>query len=124
MLQLCGGREQDLTQWQRFGTNYFSDCQLPLSEALDAARSFGKSSAGETLFFDLYIQDLGGVAPTADTWPEGLYPVPIRVSNIAKNANAAATDDVLVRRFFVIDETAGVAVSVGVEQAKTRVDSA
>ena len=44
--------------------------------------------------------------------------MPIRVSNIAKNANAAATDDVLVRRFFVIDETAGVAVSVGWRKLK------
>ena len=109
LLQLCGGKESDLQAWARFGTNYFNDCELPVADALDAARGMGISTGGETLFFDLYLQDLGGLAATADTWPERLYPVPIAVSNIAENANAAADDDIFVRRFFVIDETAGVA---------------
>lgn len=119
LLQLCGGREQDLTQWQRFGTNYFNDCDLGVAEALDAARGMGKSASGETLFFDLYIQDLRGAAATANVWPESLYPVPIRVANILVNKNAAAEDDVMVRRFFVIDETAGVAVSGSAATAVT-----
>ena len=117
LLQLCGGREDDLQAWARFGTNYFNDCSLPVADALDAARGMGISTAGETLFFDLYLQDLGGLAPTANAWPERLYPVPIKVSNIAENSNAALDDDTFVRRFFVIDETAGVAS--GTEKAVT-----
>ena len=60
-------------------------------------------------------------APT--TWPESLYPVPVRVSNIAKNQNAAADDDVLVRRFFIVDETAGVAVAGAAAVAVTYAQS-
>ena len=119
LLQLCGGREQDLTNWQRFGTNYFNDCTLPVAEALDAARAMGKSAAGETLFFDLYIQDLAGAVATANVWPESLYPVPINVANIPVNKNALASDDIAVRRFFVIDETAGVAAAGKAPKAVT-----
>ena len=91
LLQLCGGREDDLQAWARFGTNYFNDCSLPVADALDAARGMGISTAGETLFFDLYLQDLGGVAPTANAWPERLYPVPIKVNNIAETTPLQTT---------------------------------
>ena len=77
----------------------------------------GKSASGETLFFDLYIQDLNGAAASANVWPESLYPVPVRVANILVNKNAAAADDVMVRRFFVIDETAGVSSSAAAAAA-------
>ena len=119
LMQLCGGRESDLAAWQRFGTNYYNDCSLPVADALDAARGFGVSTAGETLFFDLYIQDLGSKAASAGEWPERLYPVPIKVTNVAVNLNDASDDDLYVRRFFVVDETAGVRVSDGATVAVT-----
>ena len=123
MLQLCGGQEADLSAWQRFGTNYYNDCSMSVADALDAARGFGVSTSGETLFFDLYLQDLGGEVETANAWPERLYPVPVKVSNVAVNQNDRTDDDVYVRRFFMIDETAGVKVegdaAVAVTYAQT-----
>ena len=81
------------------------------------------STAGETLFFDLYIQDLGGVAASTTKWPERLYPVPIFVENAPGNANSFSNDDFFVRRFFVIDEQMGVetvgAVPKAVSYART-----
>ena len=70
---VCGHRESDLSAWQRFGTNYYNDCSMSVADALDAARGFGVSTSGETLFFDLYLQDLGGEVETANAWPERLY---------------------------------------------------
>ena len=124
-LQLCGGREDDIEEWTRIGTNYYNDCTMSLADVLTAARVFGTSAdqAKETLFYDLYVQDLAGSAATASTWPEDLYPVPIKVTNIAVNSNAASTDDLYVRRFFMLDETAGVqtwgSTAVGITYAAT-----
>ena len=77
-------------------------------DALEAARGFGKSTGGETLFFDVFIQDLGGAAASSNAWPERLYPVPVYVREAPDNDNAFVNDDFFVRRFFVIDETVGV----------------
>ena len=108
LFQLCGGRESELDAWTRFGTNYYNDCSLSVEDALEAARGFGISTAGETLFFDAYIQDLGGAAASSSAWPERLYPVPVYVKEAPDNENSFVNDDFFVRRFFVIDETMGV----------------
>ena len=108
LFQLCGGKESELDAWTRFGTNYYNDCALSVEDALEAARGFGVSTAGETLFFDVYIQDLGGAAASSGAWPERLFPVPVYVKEAPENENAFVNDDFFVRRFFVIDETAGV----------------
>ena len=108
LFQLCGGRESELDAWTRFGTNYHNDCVLSVEDALEAARGFGKSTGGETLFFDVFIQDLGGAAASSNAWPERLYPVPVYVREAPDNDNAFVNDDFFVRRFFVIDETVGV----------------
>jgi meckelin len=108
LFQLCGGRESELDAWTRFGTNYRNDCVLSVEDALEAARGFGKSTGGETLFFDVFIQDLGGAAASSNAWPERLYPVPVYVREAPDNDNAFVNDDFFVRRFFVIDETVGV----------------
>ena len=108
LFQLCGGRESELDAWTRFGTNYYNDCSLSVEDALEAARGFGISTAGETLFFDAYIQDLGGAAASSSAWPERLYPVHVYVKEAPDNENSFSNDDFFVRRFFVIDETMGV----------------
>ena len=108
LFQLCGGKETELDAWRAFGTNYYNTCTLSVEDALDAARGFGISTSGETLFFDLYIQDLGGVAASTSEWPERLYPIPVYVTNAEANSNSFSNDDFFVRRFYVIDETLGV----------------
>ena len=123
LFQLCGGKESERDAWTSFGANYYNSCELSVEDALTAARGFGMSTAGETLFFDLYIQDLGGLAASTTKWPERLYPVPIFVENAPGNANSFSNDDFFVRRFFVIDEQMGVetvgAVPKAVSYART-----
>ena len=95
---------------------------MSVADTLNAARGFNVSTSGETLFFDLYLQDLSGEVETANAWPERLSRA-VKVSNVAVNQNDRTDDDVYVRRFFMIDETAGVKVegdaAVAVTYAQT-----
>ena len=93
--QLCGSNSND-DAWLAFGTQYESKCAVTLA---DMARSSGGGA-----FYDLYFVDAAGK----------YYPVSGKVKNalrggLAVNANAAEADDLLVRRFFMFDDRAGVA---------------
>jgi len=106
--QACGGRTKDLDNWKRFGTNYKSSCSLSLEDLMKQASVYATDDG--PLFFDIYLQDLAGASPTE--WPQRLYPVPIfnrnlRSDGVAVNANDADSDDLLVRRFFVMDTNSG-----------------
>ena len=105
-LQLCGGHSSMVGSWQRLGSNYKNECTLTLPQLRE--RAGGASPGASTNFYDLHLQDASGK----------LYPVPVRNLGLrsgpaAINANAVATDDALVRRFFMVDVDTAVPSETG-----------
>ena len=105
-LQLCGGHSSMVGSWQRLGSNYKNECTLTLPQLRE--RAGGAAPGASTNFYDLHLQDASGK----------LYPVPVRNLGLrsgpaAINANAVATDDALVRRFFMVDVDTAVPSETG-----------
>ncbi|KAI9328026.1 transmembrane protein 67-domain-containing protein [Zopfochytrium polystomum] len=78
--------------WREVGYNYVSKCSLSLRDITNTTTS--------TLFYDPYLLDDSG----------NLFPVPIRVHNLAENSDMGLdyTGNVFTRRFFLIDNISGV----------------
>ena len=111
-LQLCGGHSSMVSSWQRVGGNYKNECSLTLSQIRERAGGArgpkGSAGAKGTYFFDLHLQDANGK----------LYPIPVknlglRSGPAAINTNPVATDDSLVRRFFMVDVDTAVPSETG-----------
>jgi len=99
-LQLCTGVAKNPAAFLKVGTALKVSCSLQVGALLLAAR--------EPTYYDLYLM-------TSDAT---LYPVPVKITNLAANTDRSASNDRLVRRFFVADaltpRTAGSAAALGV----------
>lgn len=105
-LQLCTGVAADPSAFLRVGTALKVSCSLDVGRLL--------AFFPEPVFYDLYL-----------TVAEGsLYPVPVKLLNIAENADAASSNDKLVRRFFAADTLSGRASGSGQPQAVRYVSQA
>lgn len=112
-MQLCGVRSGDGDIWRHTGADYENACALDVAQLLRAAQA----RPGGPVFYDVYYVDRldasgeGGVAlGGGERGAPVLYPVPVVLSNLAANAQAAAR---LTRRLFVADAELGRAAGGG-----------
>ncbi|QDZ19522.1 meckelin [Chloropicon primus] len=96
---ICGTRLTSAGEWTKFGTNFVANCNVDLPSLLKKFK-LSKQVTDDVLFYDVYLVDQN----------YEYYPIGVKLMNLArngqlvnKNANANGLQEVLVRRFVVVD---------------------